>query len=378
MKHPFHRHGLLPVRSAFTGLTIALLSALPSLVQAQTSPEVNADHTITFRLRAPKATEVSVAGEWGQTKPMAKDTNGVWTVTMGPLEPELYGYSFSVDGMKMADPQNRYLKPARSQITSIVEVPGNPPLLTEFQAVPHGTVRLHAYDSKALGKLRHLRVYTPPGYDQKASAKFPVLYLLHGSGDNEGTWTELGRADYILDNLIAQGKAKPMIIVMTDGHALVQPPGTPNTNRWLAMTAFETDLLQDVIPFVEKNYRTKSGSQNRAIAGLSMGGGQTLAVGLNHTDMFGWVGAYSAAVFDWDKTTGKIIADPKQTNARLKLFWIGCGKDDRLVEQARKLDALCTEHGINHELHVTDGNHSWPVWRKYLAQFAPLLFTDKK
>jgi len=344
------------------------------------SPEVNADHTVTFRLRAPNAREVRVAGEWPNgTKDMAKDDNGVWSVTVGPLAPEIYGYGFLVDGLRIADQANASLKPMRSPTTSILEIPGAPPLLHEFQNVPHGTVRLHDYQSKSLGTLRRLRVYTPPDYDRPAGARFPVLYLLHGSGDNEATWTVLGRAHYILDNLIAAGRAKPMIIVMTDGHAAaanftgVPAPGLISRN----VGDFTRDLLDDVMPLVEQNYRVKADRESRAIIGLSMGGGQSLHAGLNNLDKFAWVGGMSSSVSNGEITAAGTLADPK-ANEKLRLLWIAIGKDDFLLKQNQAFDELLKAKNIRHEFIVTEGGHSWPVWRKYLAQFAPLLFTEKK
>ena len=302
---------------------IAMILALSLQQQAPvTSPEVNADRMVTFRIRAPKAAEVLLNGEWkgGGKTTMTKDEQGLWSVTLGPLEPDLYGYSFSVDGMTVTDLMNPVLKPMRLPRTSVVDIPGDPPRLHEYQNVPHGTVRLHEYESKALGRRRPLRVYTPPGYDQDPAAKLPVLYLFHGSGDNEATWTSFGHAHLIADNLLAQGKAKAMIIVMTDGHAVVGPEA-----RAKNVEMFGRDLLEDVMPFVEANYRTKADRESRAIVGLSMGGGQSLTVGLNRLDRFAWVGGFSAAINNPEGTVASALADPSATNAKLRLLWIACG-----------------------------------------------------
>jgi len=344
------------------------------------SPEVHTDRTVTFRLRAPSATNVTVSGEWpGGAKAMEKESGDNWSVTVGPLAPELYGYSFSIDGFQSLDPGNSAVKPARSPRTSILEVAGNPPLLHEFDpTVPHGTVREHWYQSKSLGKRRSLHIYTPPGYD-KSRSNLPVLYLLHGSGDNDATWTALGRANVILDNLLAAKKATPMIVAMTDGHAYVAPPGTNPTNaavRGRANKDFERDLLEDVMPFVEANYRTINKRDSRAIIGLSMGGGQSLSVGLNHLDRFAWVGGMSASAPDTN-TISSVFADAKATNKKLKLLWIAIGKDDFLLNRNKPLDEALTASGIHHTFKITEGNHSWPVWRKYLAEFAPLVFQGK-
>jgi enterochelin esterase-like enzyme len=355
----------------------------PGFAPPIVSPEIQSDHRVTFRLRAPNAKEVSVSGEWGGgNKPLTKDDSGNWSVTLGPIEPGIYGYSFTLDGFQTLDPANAALKPMRSPRTSVLEVPGNPPRIDEFQDVPHGTVRTHEYSSKSLGRLRTLRVYTPPGYDKETSTKYPVLYLLHGSGDNEATWTAFGHAHLIVDNLLAQGKVKPMVIVMPDGHASFARP-TPAAAagearpRNFNIAAFERDLLEDVMPLVETTYRVRPDRDGRAIAGLSMGGGQSLTVGLNHTDRFAWVGGFSAAVAEPSTSIAAALVDPKATDSALKLVWIACGKDDRLVENGRRFAEGLKEKGIRHEFHVTDGGHSWPVWRRYLAEFAPLLFNEK-
>ncbi len=340
------------------------------------SPEVNADRSVTFRVRAPNATNVSVSSEWPGVKPMTKDAHGNWSVTVGPLAPELYSYGFSIDGFQTLDPGNPAVKPGRSPRTSLVEVPGTPPLPHEWDAaVPHGTVRAHWYQSKSLGQRRSLHVYTPPGYDQSSTNR-PVMYLLHGSGDNDGTWAALGRANVILDNLIAARKAKPMIVVMTDGHPYISPPGVSPTNvteRGRNTKDFERDFIGDVMPFVEANYRTINQRESRAIIGLSMGGGQSLQVGLNHLDRFAWVGAMSAAV-PGENDVAAALADAPGTNKKLKTLWIAIGKDDFLLSRNQTFDELLKAKGVAHTYKITDGNHSWPVWRKYLAEFAPLVF----
>lgn len=356
-------------------MMIAALALALALQGQAPSPEVRADRTVTFRLRAPKATEVLLNGEWkgGGKLAMTKDEQGLWSLTVGPLEPDFYGYSFSVDGLSVTDPANSVLKPMRSPRTSVVHVPGDPARLWDHQDVPHGTVRLHDYSSKALGRVRPLRVYTPPGYEKDAAATYPVLYLFHGSGDNEATWTAFGRAHEIADNLLAQGKAKAMIIVMTDGHAVLPGPESRGKN----VEMFGKDLLEDVMPFVEANYRTKNEPQHRAIAGLSMGGGQSLTVGLNHLDRFSWVGGFSSAIANPETTVASALADPAATNSKLRLLWIACGKDDGLVKNATGLSEALKAKGIRHECLVTEGNHSWPVWRRYLGDFLPLLFAEK-
>lgn len=349
-------------------------AARPAPTPPLVSPEVHPDRRVTFRLRAPQAKEVTVFGEWGGGGKAAlmKDATGVWSATVGPIEPDLYGYSFTVDGLPMLDPANTEVKPMRSSRTSILDVPGDKPSLHDFQDVPHGVVRLHTYRSKALGTKRDLQVYTPPGYDRDQSGRYPTLYLFHGSGDNEATWTALGRAHLILDNLIAQGKAKAMIIVMTDGHAA---PMTPE-GRGRNVELFKRDLLDNVLPLVEANYRVKPERLSRAIVGLSMGGGQSLAIGLNHPELFAWVGGMSSAVNAPAQTVADALNDAKTTNAKFKLLWFACGKDDFLLKANQQFDELLTAKGITHTFRLTEGNHSWPVWRRYLAEFAPLLFSQ--
>jgi enterochelin esterase family protein len=379
------------------------------------SPEVKADRTVTFRLRAPNAKEVSVTGDWGGgRKLMSKDGQGVWSVTVGPLAAEIHGYSFNVDGFQTLDPSNSVVKPSRTLRTSIVQVPGDPPRLHEFQDVPHGTVRIHEYRSHSLDRLRGLYVYTPPNYDRDPEARFPVLYLLHGAGDNQATWTALGHAHLILNNLLAQKKVQPMVVVMPDGHAAAfgPPPGAaaappataaaggppagtapstppaagpgrtgggggPGEGLTRNVRAFQRDLLEDIVPFVEANYRVKSGAANCAIAGLSMGGGQAISIGLTHPERFAWVGGFSSAVFNPATALADALKDSKATDSALRLVWIACGKDDQLMGTNRSLTTLLKEKGIRHEFLTTEGAHTWSVWRRNLAEFAPLLFVEK-
>ena len=271
------------------------------------SPEVTADRHVTFRLRAPKATEVAVNGQWPSgNAQMTKDTNDVWSVTVGPIEPGVWEYGFQVDGLQMIDPGNPAIKPMREPRTSILHLVGDSPLVYDFQDVPHGVVREHTYRSKSLGRLRGLAVYTPPGYNQETNARFPTLYLQHGSGDNQDTWTVHGKAHWILDNLIVKDRAKPMIVVMMDGHA-ASSGGQDNT------ALFERDLPEDVMPFIEANYRVKPGAANRGIVGLSMGGGQSLTIGLNHPELFAWVGGFSASAPS-SETVATALNDAKGMN----------------------------------------------------------------
>jgi enterochelin esterase-like enzyme len=338
------------------------------------SPEVHRDRTVTFRLRAPDATTVKVGGEWPGGATKLTNNNGVWSATVGPLEPDLYGYSFTVDnGLSLVDPANPWVKPMRASRTSVLLVPGDPPRVWEFQSVPHGTVHTHHYFSKAVDAKRRLHVYTPSGYE-KSSEKYPVLYLFHGAGDNDATWTSLGQAHFISDNLLAQHQTKPMIIVMTDGHPTTENP-TRITSNMMARSfeLFREDVLRDVMPLVDASYRVKEGRENRAIIGLSMGGWQSLTIGLKERQLFAWVGGMSSFLPNAKELVAEAFPEPKSD---LKLLWFACGKEDRLIESARQLSAALKEKQIAHEFKETSGDHSWPVWRRYLAEFMPLLFEN--
>jgi enterochelin esterase family protein len=344
----------------------------PSRPAPVRSAEIAADGRVTFRLRAPKAAEVVVQGQWPNGRAsMTRDADGLWSVTVGPVEPGVWEYRFDVDGLTMIDPGNPAIKPMREPRTSILHVPGQPPNLHDFQDVPHGVVHHHSYSSKSLGRLRHLAVCTPPGYHERADERYPMLVLQHGSGDNESTWTVHGKAHWILDNLIAVERAVPMVVVMMDGHAAA-PGGNP-AERQQNTSNFQRDLIEDVLPFIEKNYRIKTDAGSRAIAGLSMGGGQALTIGLNHADRFAWVAGFSSATPS-DESAAAALADPQATNQKLKLLWIACGRDDFLIRRNEEFIARLKEKGVRHEWNLTDGDHSWPVWRRYLADLAPRLF----
>lgn len=296
---------------------------------------------------------------------MAKNAGDIWSVTVGPIEPGVWEYSFQVDGLTMVDPGNPAIKPMREPRTSILHLPGHPPRLMDFQDVPHGVVHHLSYLSKSLGRLRELAVYTPPDYDQ-SRRRYPTLYLQHGSGDNQATWVVHGKAHWILDNLLAQGRARSMVVVMMDGHAA--SPGETNN-----VGLFERDLLEDVMPFVEKTYRVKTDAASRAIVGLSMGGGQSLSIGLRHPDQFAWVGGFSASVPSRE-ALATTLSRPEVMNKKLKLLWIACGRDDFLLKRNEDFITLLKEKNLRHEWYLTQGDHSWPVWRTYLSEIAPRLF----
>jgi enterochelin esterase family protein len=298
---------------------------------------------------------------------MEKDENGLWSITLGPAEPEIYEYSFTVDGLDIVDPSNSWLKVWLRNAKNLVEVPGDEPMFFQEQQVPHGTVHRHRYRSKSLGVTRGLYVYTPPGYETDRQTKYPVLYLFHGFGDSEDAWTVVGRANVIVDNLLAKGKARPLLIVMPYGHTPSAPPEMRSVGRY---ATFEKDLIEDVIPHVQRHYRASADRKDRAVAGLSMGGGQSLTVGLGNLELFGWVGAFSSAVPRGEK----LLAEPESINEKLNLLWVGCGKKDFLFKANQEFIQRLKTKDIAHVAHITDGAHEWKIWRRYLSEFVPLLF----
>ena len=340
------------------------------------SPEVSADHRVTFRIFAPKASEVTLTGDWlGAAPPpkLSRDERGVWSITLGPFEPSIYIYSFTVDGVAIPDPINPRIKLRARTSASMVEVRDDSPAFWEARDVPHGTVEINWEKSKVIaGETRAIWIYTPPEY-AKTTRRYPVLYLLHGSNDTAAGWTMAGNANFVLDNLLADKKAAPMIVVMPWGHAT--PYGAPAPGGVTNDALFEDYLLKDVIPTVEARYRVAPGRQNRAIAGLSMGGGQSLRIGLGHLDLFSAVASFSGAVpGDFETRFAALLKDPKSANEKLKTLWIGCGQQDSLFGRSKSLSELLTKYQVKHVFRATDGVHNFTVWRKYLAEYAPLLF----
>jgi enterochelin esterase family protein len=269
------------------------------------------------------------------------------------------------------DPVNSAIKPQRWPGSSILHIPSSPAASWDLQDIPHGTIHEHTYKSKALNGWRRIFVYTPPGAESLEN--MPVLYLAHGYSDNEATWTVHGKAHWILDHLIATKQAVPMLVVMPDAHAL--PPGSTGFEQYGPENteALCRELRQDILPLVEKTYKVDASPAARAFAGLSMGGHHALTVGLKHHDTFGWIGAFSSAPPS-QKTVEAGLKDPEAVNRDLKLFWIACGKKDFLFRGNGEFDKLLKEKGIKHEYVETEGDHSWPVWRRYLTEFAPKLF----
>jgi enterochelin esterase-like enzyme len=351
-----------------------------------TSPQVHSDGRVTFNLYAPRAEKVTLeSGDMqpmlkSATQPMTKAEKGVWSVTVGPLASGIYDYMFNVDGVRITDPLSPDVFNNRQGSRGYVEVPSPAGKFRpdEWRQVPHGTVNIHWYESKTAGRRRRVHVYTPPGYQRNLTREYPVLYLLHGSGDNDSHWMLLGRANVIADNGIADGNTLPMVIVMPDGHmpAAATEGEDPKEARARARASFERDLLGDILPLVESNYRVYRDRGHRAIAGLSMGGMQSVHIGLKNLDKFAWLGVFSAGARGGEAGLAAVRADPKRANELLKLLWIGIGKEDFLLPSARELDKTLTELSVKHEYHETAGAHRWSVWRMYLPQFQSRLFRD--
>ncbi len=357
---------------------------------APKSPEILPDNRVIFRLYAPKATDVSVTGGWmtgtGASEDMVKGDTGLWTLTVGPLKPEYYGYKFIIDGVTVLDPNNLQIRRDWLGHESVLLVPGKETELYFAHDVPGGTLSKVWYDSPVIGLRRRMFIYTPPGYE-KGTEKYPVLYLLHGGFNDEETWSSMGRINVIMDNLIALGKAKPMIVVMPNGNAdeaavpyesypFTLPSGNDGTPSAFNMMngKFETSIVKDIIPFIEANYRVPANSKNRAIIGYSMGGGQTFRIVLDNPDVFGYIGVFGPAIFPQPPETdlkmeALKVADPI-------LYWVGCGIDDNLCYEGttKILLPLLKKNNINYLYNETSGGHSWPNWRIYLTECVPVLF----
>jgi enterochelin esterase family protein len=355
---------------------LALFSLAMSVLAQHKSPDIHADRTVTFALNSPNAKKVTVNIEGRSPLEMLRGEDGWWSATSTVLEPDIYGYTFSVDGVGLLDPQNPQIKPNLLWLGNMVTIPGQQ--VWEVQDVPHGALHHHHYKSATIGDQRDFFVYTPPGY-RPSGRKLPVLYLLHGFSDMANGWTSVGMAHVILDNLIAQGKIKPMLVVMPLGYGVPDfaSPASPNfRNAELVgrnYSNFSNALLDEVIPMVEKEYRASSAAKERAIAGLSMGGAETLFVGLNHTDKFSYVGAFSTGgLNDLDRSFAGLV--PDAANRNLKLLWVSCGTEDGLINANRGLDKWLQEKNVKHTYKETPGAHTWMVWRRNLAELLQLLF----
>jgi enterochelin esterase family protein len=333
---------------------------------AISSPDVHPDHSITFRYFSRNAQKVTLSGEFlSAPLSLKKDTSGIWSVTVPPVKPDVYPYSFWVDSVQIADPNNTYIFANERFKRSIVDVPGDQPLIHALQNVPHGKISYCYYKSATLGTTRTLLVYTPPGFNINGKIKYPVLYLIHGGSDTEETWTKVGRANLIADNLIAQKKARPMIIVMPYANVRPQP-----------MADFTKDMVNDIIPFVEANYPVLSDSKNRAIAGFSVGGGQTLNIGLTNTDKFAYVCSYApyTATEEFKNNFTNWTPDAAAINKQLKLFNISVATEDFLYESVKQNIAMFKEKNLKLDTLIVPGGHTWMNCKLYLANTLQQLF----
>jgi enterochelin esterase family protein len=311
-------------------------------------------------------------------KPLVKDSQGIWSFTTDPLLPEIYNYNFTIDGVKTIDPANAEVKTGSTAqtIQSILEVPGDTPAFYDVRPVPHGEIRTEWYESRSLHTIRRLTIYTPPGFDASGRTRYPTLYLLHGANADEAAWTKLGRVNLILDNLLAEKKIKPFIVVMPFGYG-ASPNTEPFRGGFEGITAtFSKDLLEDVIPYVEDRFPVCRDRDQRALSGLSMGGVESLTIGLNHLVTFSYVAGFSAAIrpVDFSRDFGAFAANSKVANQELHLLWLGVGRQDGLFDATDNFSKFLDAAHIKHTYITSEGRHSWIVWRQYLRDFAPLLF----
>jgi len=364
------------------------------------SPQIHENNTVTFSVFSENAQSVSVSGSWmgfGETAEMQKNDEGVWSVTVGPLEPYMYQYNFVIDGVSAIDPDNPRAMRDGTRYASTLIVPGEGSEIFQVNNVPHGSITKVWYDSPTLDLNRRMYVYTPPGYED-SSEEYPVLYLLHGGGGDEDAWTSLGRANYILDNLIAEGRAEPMIIVMTNGNAsqtasitdwseepdasMEIPPGSNRSEQDImeGITAFPNSLVNDVVPYIENHFRVLANSNNRAIAGLSMGCMQTQIIAMTNPGMFQYIGCFSLGIHFNDPfgvISNNILIpayDEHLETMDNELFYVAVGTDDFVYEGVQTLREKLDEHDFDYIYNESGGGHTWANWRDYLADFAPRLF----
>ena len=354
-----------------------------------TSPEINADKSLTFRLMAPNAKKVELQGDLlgsNQAAAMTRQEDGLWSYTTAPLKPELYSYSFIVDGLKIRDANNVYQIRDVASVVNVVILPGGKAEDYLVKDVPHGTVSKRWYKSPGNNKERRISIYTPPGYED-GKTKYPVLYLLHGMGGDEEAWLALGRTAQVLDNLIAQGKAKPMIVVMPNGNvAQAAAPGEdakglykPTMQLPNTMDGKMEETFVEIIKFIEKNYSVKADQAHRAIAGLSMGGFHSLHISRFYPKTFDYVGLFSPAIMPFTKTTSPVYENfdatlSKQFSNSLKLYWIGIGKTDFLYQSVADYRTRLDKMNVKYTYFESEGGHTWSNWRDYLVRFVPQLF----
>jgi len=357
--------------------------AAPTNIRANDCPCIFADNRVLFKVTAPNAGKVQV--NLGKLFDMQKDEKGVWTVTTDPQDPGFHYYSLVIDGFGVADPASESFY-GTGKMSSAIDIPETGVDFYMIKDVPHGDVRLKNYFSKTMNTWRNLNIYTPPGYDKDGGKTYPVLYIQHGGGEDERGWAVQGKTNIILDNLIAAGRATPMIVVIANGNVTIPGSTAGGGYNDAAMNAFKEEIIGSVIPFVEKNYRVKTGVANRAISGLSMGGGQAFYTGLRNTDIFSQVGVFStglfgginrqpgAAAFDPETAIPGLLSQPQSFNSKLKVFYISVGEQDPRIEPTKKLIENFKSKGLKVDFASFPGGHEWQVWRKSLNDFAQKLF----
>ncbi len=388
------------MKKLITGLAILFACGSWSIAQESlfggqqvNSPVIHDDNTVTFTIQAPQATEVKIAGNWMPSEgwtpgsaAMKKGEKGIWTYTTDKMDPELYWYSVSIDGCKTVDPNNVYVVRDVASLMNIFIIEGGIADLYKVNEVPHGSVTRRWYNSPGLEMKRRMTIYTPPGYEQ-GKDKYPVLYLLHGAGGDEEAWITLGRTAQIMDNLLAQGKVKPMIVVMPNGNVIQEAaPGEGIKGQYKpefmipgTMDGTYEASFMDIVKFVESNYRVKADKEHRAIAGLSMGGFHSLHISRYYPDTFDYIGLFSPAILPDENVSHEVYKDiegtlKKQMDNGYELYWIGIGKTDFLYNAVKEYRAKLDEMGMKYTYRESEGGHIWTNWRVYLSEFTPLLF----
>lgn len=365
-----------------------ILSGQPPRGPLAFSPQVNADKTVTFRYLAPLAKDVKLSAQFEKAPvQMTKDATGMWSVKTGPVKPDIYPYSFIVDGIQVMDPGNVAFFPNERFKASLLDVPGETPLIHSMKDVPHGTITYEYYPASD-GTTGSLVVYKPPAYEKDPSKKYPVFYLISGTTDTEEAWYKVGQANFILDNLIAEGKAKPMIIVMPNGNVEARiaeqkgglkpadPAGRESEEAVTRAKTFGKDLVDNVIPYIEKNYRVIINGDNRAIGGFSRGGGQTLRTAFGNMDKFSWICCYSAYLTpaEMEKEYKFVYENPDKTNKQLNLLWVSVGNEDFLYKSTVEFMDFLKTKKVNYKNLVTTGGHTWMNTKVFLTETAQLLF----
>jgi enterochelin esterase-like enzyme len=353
----------------------------PTNIRPNECPCILPDLRVMFKINAPEAGKVQV--DLGKIYDLQKDDKGIWTIITEPQVPGFHYYSLVIDGVRVSDPSSESFY-GTGRMSSAIDIPEEGADFYSIKNIPHGEIRSVVYFSNTTKTWRNLNIYTPPGYDKNVKKKYPVLYIQHGGGEDERGWAVQGKTNFILDNLIAEGKAKPMLVVIPNGN-VSKPSSNAAGYTEEAMTAFKEELFENVIPFVEGNYNVKTGSENRAIAGLSMGGGQAFYTGLRDADKFVGVGVFSSGLFggipnpsgktfDAEETIPGILTKPQSFNKKLKLFYISVGEQDQRIEATKRIVDLFRSKGLKVEFASFPGSHEWQVWRKSLHDFAQKLF----